>query len=67
MRQPSALRRISRRQPRARNTSTLQDDGVKSFADVKQGTSYVVDENVIPLGWDLQNIDRNVAGRLSLA
>ena len=47
------------------NTFTLQDDGVKSYGDVKQGTNYVVDEDVIPAGWDLENIDCNVAGRPS--
>jgi hypothetical protein len=39
------------------NTFTLQDDGSKSYTDVKQGTGYTVDEDVIPAGWDLQNID----------
>jgi hypothetical protein len=47
------------------NTFTLQDDGIKSYTDVKQGTGYTVDEDVIPAGWDLQNIDCNVAGHPS--
>jgi hypothetical protein len=47
------------------NTFTLQDDGVKTYADVKQGTNFVVDEDVIPAGWNLQNIDCSVAGHLS--
>ena len=47
------------------NTFTLQDDGTKSYADVKQGTGYTVDEDVIPAGWDLQSIDCNVAGHPS--
>ena len=47
------------------NTFTLQDDGTKSYTDVKQGTGYTVDEDVIPAGWDLQNIDCNVTGHPS--
>ena len=51
--------------PTSANTFTLQDDGVKSYTNVLQGTNYVVDEDVIPEGWDLQNIDCSVAGRPS--
>jgi Prealbumin-like fold domain len=47
------------------NTFTLQDDGIKSYGDVKQGTGYTVDEDVIPAGWDVQNIDCSVAGHPS--
>ena len=47
--------------PVTADTFTLQDDGLQSYANVKQGTGYTVDETVIPSGWDLQNIDCNVA------
>jgi Prealbumin-like fold domain len=53
--------------PASANTFTLQDDGLKSYTNVQQGgtTNYTVDEDVIPAGWDLQNIDCNVAGHPS--
>jgi hypothetical protein len=43
--------------PSSPNTFTLQDDGVKDYGQtVLPGSNYVVDEDVIPTGWDLQNI-----------
>ncbi len=42
------------------------DDGVKDYGQtVRQGANYVVDENVIPTGWDLQNINCDVVGHPS--
>src|SRR5918993_1028252 len=38
-------------------TFTLMDDGVKTFTNVVQGINYTVDEDVVPLGWSLTNID----------
>jgi Prealbumin-like fold domain len=43
--------------PASANTFTLTDDGVKTFTGVLQGTGYTVDEDVIPTGWDLTNIN----------
>ena len=52
--------------PATANTFTLMDDGVKDYGQtVRQGANYVVDENVIPTGWDLQNINCDVAGHPS--
>jgi Prealbumin-like fold domain len=53
-------------QPSSLNTFTLQDDGVKTFTGVVQGNGYVVDEDVIPAGWDLTGIDCNVSGHPSV-
>ena len=46
-------------QPATANTFNLTDDGVQTFSGVLQGTGYVVDENVIPTGWDLVGINCN--------
>ena len=43
--------------PSTPNTFTLKDDGVKTFSNVLFGTGYTVTEDVIPAGWDLQNLD----------
>jgi hypothetical protein len=44
--------------PSTPNTFTLMDDGVQSYVNtVLQGTGYIVDEDVIPAGWDLVNIN----------
>jgi hypothetical protein len=52
--------------PSSANTFTLQDDGLQAYnGTVQQGAGYVVDETTIPAGWDLQNIDCNVAGHPS--
>jgi len=51
--------------PTTINTFSLMDDGVKTFANVLQGTNYVVDEDTIPSGWDLTGIDCSVAGHAS--
>jgi hypothetical protein len=51
--------------PASADTFTLQDDGLQTYTNVLQGNNYVVDEDVIPAGWDLQNIDCNVAGHPS--
>lgn len=42
----------------------LQDGGSKTFAHVLQGTGYTVTET-LPTGWQLTNIDCNVAGHAS--
>jgi hypothetical protein len=53
--------------PSSINTFTLMDDGVKDYeGTVLPGTGYTVDENIIPAGWDLVNIDCNVAGHPSV-
>ena len=52
--------------PATANTFTLMDDGVKDYGQtVRQGANYVVDEDVIPTGWDLQNINCDVVGHPS--
>jgi hypothetical protein len=44
--------------PSTPNTFTLMDDGVQRYDDiVLVGSAYTVDEDVIPAGWDLVNID----------
>ncbi len=43
--------------PATPNTFTLMDDGVKQYDNVLPGTGYTVDEDVIPTGWDLVDID----------
>ena len=52
-------------QPTSANGFTLKDDGIKTFTGVVQGSNYVVDEATIPAGWELSNIDCNVAGHPS--
>jgi hypothetical protein len=53
--------------PSSDNTFTLTDDGVKDYGGtVLPGTGYTVDEDVIPTGWDLADIDCNVAGHPSV-
>jgi hypothetical protein len=52
--------------PPTPNTFTLMDDGLQSYANVLFGTGYTVDEDVIPAGWDLTNIDCSVAGHPSV-
>ena len=52
--------------PTSANTFNLTDDGAQTYANVLQGTGYVVDEATIPSGWDLTNIDCNVAGHASV-
>ena len=52
--------------PGTGDTFTLMDDGSKSYSNVLFGTGYTVDEDVIPSGWDLTNIDCAVPGRLSV-
>lgn len=52
--------------PASTNTFSLMDDGSKSYNNVLFGTGYTVDEDVIPGGWDLTNIDCSVAGRASV-
>jgi hypothetical protein len=53
--------------PTSANTFTLMDDGVKNYnGTVLPGTGYTVDEDVIPAGWDLVDIDCDVAGHPSV-
>ena len=52
--------------PSSANTFTLQDGGLQAYVNtVLQGNGYTVDEDVIPLGWDLTNIDCSVTGHAS--
>ena len=52
--------------PTSADTFTLQDDGVKDYGQtVRQGSNYVVDENVIPNGWDLQSINCDASDNVS--
>jgi Prealbumin-like fold domain len=44
--------------PSSANTFTLTDDGVKDFGQtVLPGTGYTVTEDVIPAGWDFDNVN----------
>jgi hypothetical protein len=43
--------------PASANTFTLQDDGVKSYSNVLLGTGYSVVEDVIPAGWNFDNVN----------
>jgi Prealbumin-like fold domain len=44
--------------PSTPNTFTLMDDGVQRYDDIVLfGSGYTVDEDVIPAGWDLVNIN----------
>jgi hypothetical protein len=53
--------------PSTSDTFTLMDDGVQDYnGKVLPGTGYTVDEDVIPSGWDLADIDCNVAGHPSV-
>jgi hypothetical protein len=53
--------------PTSVNTFTLMDDGVKDYGKtVLFGSNYVVDEDVIPANWALDNINCSVAGHPSV-
>ena len=43
--------------PSTANTFTLRDDGVQTFNGVLFGTGYTVVEDVIPSGWDFDNVN----------
>jgi len=43
--------------PATANTFTLKDDGVQTFTNVLFGTGYTVVEDVIPAGWDFDNLN----------
>jgi hypothetical protein len=43
--------------PATVNTFTLKDDGTQTFNNVLFGTGYTVVEDVIPAGWDFDNVN----------
>jgi Prealbumin-like fold domain len=43
--------------PATLNTFTLKDDGTKTFNNVLFGSGYTVVENVIPAGWDFDDLN----------
>jgi hypothetical protein len=43
--------------PTSANTFTLKDDGTQTFTNVLFGTGYTVVEDVIPAGWDFDNVN----------
>src|SRR6266545_807420 len=43
--------------PATANTFTLTDDGVKTYDNVLFGTDYSVVEDVLPAGWDFEDLD----------